>query len=249
MESGADVIIGEGSNRSRMIRRMPNLLKLKREVRFDDFCCAVTHFKGVTYVETHPAFYTKNSGSSIRKIDAKCKQSENIASLERRVVGLTAFKNKLYVMKHDKPSIMHVYSVDGELLCEWNIDDDTNWTINSITTVGDHLIIASKTQACLHVYTFAGVKVYSVPCEFITDTFVSLCGCGGDAVLIANKKTDKIIKLNLATGEIEWTLDEIVDPVGVCLYSSYHSLVTSSNQKDQVKVSIIDTSSGKLTFS
>ena len=74
-----------------------------------------------------------------------------------------------------------------------------------------------------------------------------MCGCGPDAVVIAHKQSNKVFRVKLSTGEVEWTSNAVKQPVGVCQYSDKYILVTTHDTIHQAKVWILDSKSGEQT--
>ena len=111
--------------------------------------------------------------------------------------------------------------------------------------VDDQLLLADNTNGCITIYTLNGEKKRSIPCSLIGSEYNSVCGCGPDAVVIAHRQSNKVFRVKLSTGEVEWTSDDVKEPIGVCQYSDKYILVTTHDYTKQVKVWILDSKSGE----
>ena len=200
----------------------------------------VCHYKGVTYVGLN--------GGKVCKINSiQANSFSEFANFNEIIVGIIAHSDRLYMLKYGTPDVVFVYGLQGQQLLKWDFEIQTSTAANAMAIVGDQLLLADNTNACIAIYTLNGEKQRSIPCSLIGEQYNSLCGCGPDAVVIAHRQSDKIFRVKLSTGEVTWTSDAVEEPVGVCQYGDKYILVTTHDYTEQVKVWILDSKSGEQT--
>ena len=219
---------------------LPTTIQRIREIVVDNGPRTACHYKGVTYVGLN--------GGKVCKIDyQQAASASEFAKLDNSIVGIIAHLDRLYILKLDTPHVVFLFDLHGKQLHKWDLENHTNYTANAMAVVGDQLLLADNSNACIAVYTLNGEKRRSIPCPLMGSGFNSVCGCGPDAVVIADDDSNKIFRVKLSTGEVEWTSDAVNKPIGVCQYSDKYILVTTAANIHQAKVWILNSKSGEQT--
>ena len=217
---------------------LPTTVERIWEVNVDNYPRTVCHCKGVTYIGL-------NEGK-VCKIDyQQSKSASEFVQLNNYIVGIIAHLDRLYILERGSPYAVFVYDLHGKQLHKWNFVYQSDLTANAMAIVGDQLLLADNTNACIAIYSLNGEKQRSIPCPLIRGGYNSVCGCGPDAVVIAHNDSNKVFRVKLSTGEVEWTSDAVRQPIGVCQYSDKYILVTIHDTIQQAKVWILDSKSGE----
>lgn len=162
------------------------------------------------------------------------------------VVGIIAHENKIYVLRHGNPYVISVHDTQGKQLLEFNFEDQNNNNANAFAIVNNHLTIANNKRSCIDIYTLTGTKLHSIPCPLIGKQYVSLCGCGEDDVVVADRSSNKVFRVSLPTGTIQWTSDVVKSPIGVCQHRNQYLLVTTNDSSSTFIAWILDSDTGVL---
>ena len=191
---------------------LPTTIKRIQEVKVDSCPRTVCHYKGVTYVGLN--------GGKVCKIDyQQAASASEFAKLNKEICGIIANLDRLYILMRGRPYVVFVYDVYGTELHKWDFENQRNLAANAMAIVDNQLLLADNSNACITIYSLNGEKQHSIPCSLIGSGYNSLCGCGPDAIVIAHRESNKVFRVKLSTGEVQWTSNSVIEPVGVCQYS------------------------------
>ena len=107
------------------------------------------HYKGVTYVGL--------GGGKVCEIDSiQAKIASEFAKLDASIVGIIAHSDRLYILKRGTPYLVFVFGLQGQQLLKWGFENQSGQAANAMAIVGDQLLLADNTNACITIYTLNG---------------------------------------------------------------------------------------------
>lgn len=240
LSQSGEVLIGRDNTRS---SHHPSTMQVIKRVQLGEACSAVCHHKGYTYVILR----------DIHRVD-RIDQHGNVAigliqltPLDNTAYEITAHENKIFILlrtlgnRFRFTASLKIYDLLGNDLPSFGLR-----SVDALTILGSHLVFADETNQRLSIHALAGTPVQHVKCQLTRQSLLSLCGCGDDAVIIADALGSKVFKIALATGAIEWTVDSVNMPFAPCLYGTDYILVTTSAKDDQTHIWMLDKVTGIL---
>ena len=91
------------------------------------------------------------------------------------------------------------------------------------------------------MYSMTGDRIRHVPCTQLT-IISRVCEAGDDSVIITDLLSDKVDKLSLTTGQIEWTSTDVRYTAAVICYADQYVLVAATISSD---IKVLDITTGK----
>ena len=214
-----DIIIGTDINKivSCPIPTSLQLIKQNEVVNPLTVC----HHRGNTYVGL-------GSGEVV-KIDAD-DNSTPLFACGSTVLAIRAKGNSLFLLQNSIPLTVGVYDLNGNLTTSWNHNDSTNrWFHGArLVLINDQVAVADRLKEQIVIYSESGIIIKQVPCPYISDAIWSvMCEAGQNHIILTNYNQSKVFKLNLTSGEVEWTCTDIPNPEGVVCYGRDYVIVYS----------------------
>ena len=242
----ADEIIINPPNHEQSINKLPSRapptsILLIKKVTVGDYPLAVCQYKGYTYVG---CLY-----GAVDRIDEGGNVTSAFIKLASPVTGIDVYEDRLYTLMRGNPCTVYVHNLAGQQIHCWKHEDGGGFVGQALTVINNELIIADGTNKRFTIYTLTGEHVRDVPCDLITQNYLTICDVGNNSVLVANYDAEpELYRVNLTTGYVEWRSDRVYHPVGVVMRSKDYALVTSFGPSNQVKIWTLNADTGKLYF-
>ena len=242
--SGDEIQLGEHNYKTTSTQTqkwLPTGLRLIREVKTDNSCYTVCHYKGYIYVG--------QVGGAIDRIDQHGRVTKAFIKLDNHVVSLSAHNDRLYTLVYqDKtPSKVSVHNLNnGQLIKFWN-HPFFSYFGQRITQRGNNqLAVGDWPSKQIIIYTLTGDVIRKVPCPPSLTMTQSVCmsSSGDDSVVISDYKAGKVVRMSLKDGSLLWSSDRVTNPGGIVHHPAGYVLVVS-NQVDQTTISVLDEKNGK----
>ncbi|XP_067944012.1 uncharacterized protein [Watersipora subatra] len=90
-----------------------------------------------------------------------------------------------------------------------------------LTVAAGNVVVADPPNKRLTIYSLTGKTLRNVSCPLLSNNEVSICAGHGDDVIIADYKTRKVFRFNIATGNVMWTFTHPDHPQGLVCYGDY----------------------------
>ena len=135
-----------------------------------------------------------------------------------------------------------VYDLSGQLITSWQYPD-SNYSnpCNKLAVIGNQVIVGDASNKRLTVYSLTGDIIRHIPCTQLNYNS-SICEAGDDSVIITDYWRDKVYKLSLTTGQIEWTSTDVRYPAAVVCYADQYVLVAAMYGST---ITVLDINTGK----
>ncbi|XP_067949162.1 uncharacterized protein [Watersipora subatra] len=174
---------------------------------------SVCQHEGVTYVGL-------NNGT-VSRIDNKLKLHNSFISLTGWVESISVHENRLYMLVSGSETLkVCVYDLSGREMTTWD-HPSHDYCCNMLTVAAGKVVVADPLNKRVTVYSLTGKTLHNISCSLLSDNnIVTICAGYGDDVIIADYHTDKIIRLNITTGDIMWTVTH-PNPIGLVCYRDY----------------------------
>ena len=233
-----DVILCDRSQHM-SIRSPPTALQFEREIKVGDNCNAVCHYKGYTYVGL--------DNGAVDRIDDQGNVTSEFIELSNAVISIRAHNDQLFIVMFGKPHKMYSYDLNGSVIRTWEHLDRISYFVfgSKISIIDNQLAVADINNKQITLYTPAGEVIRHIQCAEITaDTYVSMCECDDNSVIISCSEPDKVFKFNLTSGAVEWTNTDVTEPSTVRRYGQ--CVFVSGGFTDQTHISIISSKTGEM---
>ena len=177
VHSTDDVIFCDQSQRMN-IRSPPIGLQLVKEIKVGNYCNTVCHYKGYTYVGLE--------NGAIHRIDDQGNVTSEFIKLAKYVLSIRAHDDQLFILMYDQPYKILVYDLNGSHIRTWDhADRNGSFYGNKISIVQNQLAIPDVTNKRITLYTPAGEVIRHIQCDEISNTYVSMCECDDNSVIIS----------------------------------------------------------------
>ena len=217
-------------------------LRLIREVKTDNQCYTVCHYKGYIYVG--------QVGGAIDRIDQHGRVTKAFIKLDNNVNASAAHNDRLYTLVYQgkNPSKVFVHNLsNGKLIKSWN-HPYFYYQGQRITLIGNNqLAVGDWPSKQIIIYSLTDDVIRKVPCppSLTSTNVVCMSSCGDDSVVISDYKAGKVVRMSLKDGSLLWSSDRVTNPGGIVHHPAGYVLVVS-NQVDNTAISILDEKDGKL---
>ena len=199
LESADDIIINPPNRQPTHHlpnRAPPTSIHLIKQVNVGGKRTAVCQYKGYTYLGC--------SNGAVDRIDEDGNVTESFIKLTNWVTGIIAHEDRLYTLMYGKPYTVYVHDLSGQQLHSWIHEHRGNYTARALAIINNELIIADRTNKRFTIYTLTGEHVRKIPCDLITENYLTICHAADDSILVANvTATPMLYRVNLTTGDVE----------------------------------------------
>jgi len=185
--------------------------------------------------------YVSSSAGLDVVFEQKLLSQKFISSSYLYAASVAAHRDRLYIstINNASNSSVAVYNLLGEKLFDWI----HKGRCNKLVVVGDQIVVADTWNQTLAVYSLTGeaLKQLHVPISHNYETDISICAIDNSSVVISDHKTAKVFKVNISSGEVEWTSEHVANPQGV----AYHrGRVLVADRGARMKISVLDVETG-----
>ena len=198
---------------------------------------AICHYENQIYCSFQ-------SSHKIVRIDQRGNQFEWVLySSDTKVESILAKNDKIFVdvTKNNNPKIF-VYDLSCQLITSWQYPDCSSLSYrNKLAVIGNQVIVGDVSNERLNVYSLTGDIIRHIPCTQLLWRS-SICEAGDDSVIITNWWSDKVYKLSLTTGQIEWTSTDVIYLAAVVCYADQYVLVAILYAST---INVLDINTGK----
>jgi len=211
---------------------LPKQLTFQHTVHVSGDCTSVCSYRGNTYV---------GHVNGVDKIEGDNQCPEKFIAETGRVHSVVVYNERLYTLLCGS---IRIYKLDGELVTRWrhpSIVDDTRY--NKMTFVNDQLVIPDRQNKKLIVYSLTGEIQKRIDCPLLGENHVSICAIDDHSVVVSDCEFSKVFKVNISSGDVEWTSEHVPNPEGVAYYDGG---VFVTNPSPTTRVWILNGKTGML---
>jgi len=185
--------------------------------------------------------YVGSSGGVEVFAENKSLGEKLICPYQTSIYGIAAHRDRLYILIHQNSNVhsVAVYNLTGRQVFQWY----HNGSRSKLVVVGDQIVMADTQNQALSVYSLTAevIKQLHVPISQGYGTTISICAIDNSSVVISNYETAKVFKVNISSGEVEWTSEHVGNPQGV----AYHrGRVLVADRGARMKISVLDVETG-----
>jgi len=169
--------------------------------------------------------------------------SEKLIGLfKTNIYGIAAHKDRLYILtSENSTSTVTVGTLAGTQVLHWT----HKGRCKKLVVVGDQIVVADTQNCTLSVYSLTGEAITQLRVPIYRDhpfgTTISICTIDNSSVVVSDYKTAKVFKVNISSGEIEWTSEHVSNPQGV----AYHrGRVLVADRGAKMRISVLDVETG-----
>ena len=230
-----DIIIGTDINKKTPCPIPTSLQLIKQNEVVNPL--TVCHHRGNTYLGS-------SNGSLVR-----INTDDNVTpfiSCRRIIISIRAKDNRLFVLLNGNPHTVCVYDLNGKIITSWNHTDlnDGYYHGSNLVLRKDQVVKAERKNQQIMIYSDSGNKEKQIPCPNIrANNWSTMCEAGQDHIIFTNYHQSNVFKLNLTSGEVEWTCTEIPRPEGVACYGRDYVIV--HNYTGPERIWILNQKTGK----
>jgi len=163
-----------------------------------------------------------------------------ICPYQTSIYGIAAHRDRLYISIHQNSNyLVAVYNLAGKQVFQWY----HNGNGSKLVVVGDQIVVPDTQNKILTLYSLSGeaIKQLRVPISNNYGIDISICAIDNSSVIISDHKTAKVFKVNISSGEVEWTSEHIANPQGV----AYHrGRVLVADRGARMRISVLDVATG-----
>ena len=218
---------------------LPKALRLIKYVNVSDYVLSACHYQGNTYAGLY--------SGEVDKIDANYQLTRSFLSLAKAVYGVTVYKDRVYTLVYGNPNYtVNVHDLSGQLITSWSHADITNGYHSKFAIVADQLVITDRQNKRLTIYSLTGQIIKHLPCPEFGASYVALCSCGDDSVIVSDYGSARVFRMSITFGAISWASDGVYKPRGAACYGRNWVLVASYNSS---LIRILDVNTGKCHLS
>ena len=200
---------------------VPTSIHAERTICIWEFCNAVCHYKGYTYVG-------KNNGT-IARIDPEGKIENSYISGLANVTTIRAHQDLLYLLYHGSSYKINVYHVDGHHVRSWDHDDRCSFRGNKICIVQNQIIFANQSCRRFDVFSLSGELVKQTGCSKLLATgYFSIAPIGGDSLIVASDQ-GVVFTFNHQSGQVTWTSQNMLQDTAVVALNDDYVLLAGGN--------------------
>ena len=242
--SGDEIQLGEHNYKTTSTQTqkwLPTGLRLIREVKTDNSCYTVCHYKGYIYVG--------QVGGAIDRIDQHGRVTKAFIKLDNNVNASAAHNDRLYTLVYqgENPSKVSVHNLNnGQLIKFWK-HPYFLYHGQRFALIGDNqLAVGDWPSKQIIIYSLTGDVIRKVPCPpslTMTD-WVCMSSCGDDSVVISDRAAGKVVRMSLKDGSLLWSSDRVTNPGGIVHHPAGYILVVN-NGFNYTTVSVLDEDDGK----
>jgi len=211
---------------------LPTQLSLLHTVSVSGWCTSVCSYQGNTYVGLW--------GGRVDIIDEKNQLSREFVGEGNLVHGVAVYKDRLYTLEYGIPYTVTVHDLTGKLITNWTHTNDESG-LSKLAVISDQVVIPDRQNKILTVYSLTGEVIKHIQCPLLSRNWVSMCAVDNLSVVVSDYETSKVFKVNIPSGEFEWTSQDVPYPEGVAYHGGRVFVTKYSNT---TRVWILDVNTG-----
>jgi len=190
-------------------------IELINTVEVSPYCMSVHTYKGVTYAGCR---------GGVDWIDENNKVTKLFISVNgRNVWSISVHNDRIYTLSTD--STVRVHDLEGRSITSWtHVDNKLLW-INQLVIINNQIAIPDKQNKTLVFYSLNGEVVNTLPCPLLTGTLVRLSAADNNSVIISQRDSSVVYKVDTSSGDIIWHCKEVAAPHGVTCFRDEFVLV------------------------
>ena len=213
-------------------------MKLINTINLPSFVHSVAKHNNILYV-----------GLENRKVMCSDRNVNTPALTEFADVGgfvssIEVYNNELYVLSANAKKVV-VYSLDKILKRSWSHNGHSG-NFNKLRVINDQVFVPGRSQKSLAVYDLQGTLIKQINCPSMSNNWKALAVCGDDSVILSDYGANSVSRININSGEVMWTSNNVQQPAGVVCYANSYVLVTKQNSSD-TRIWILDINTGKFS--
>ena len=196
--------------------------------------------------DEHHVYCSLLGSNNMLRIDAQGNKLEWVSySTGTTLESIRIKDNKIFVIlsKNENRKIC-VHGLQGQLIRSWQHADCSVYNLrNKLAVIGNQVIVCNVGNKRLNVYSLTGDIIRYIPCTQLSYDS-SMCEAGDDSVaIITSEHSDRVYKLSLTTGQIEWTSTDMGRSAAVVCYADQYVLVAAINSS---VIIVLDMNTGRV---
>ena len=218
-----------------------NYLELENAVKLAKNCNALAVNNGMVYVGCFEQAFEVDKKLNINQWDQiKLNNGDIIQSIDFKQDAVYvliynsqnggSFRVLSPAIQGKQESREYDYGTGTSALKPSRVHHDGYGYTNKLAIVSDKLIIPCRSNKRLVKYSLSGEIIQHIPLA-LSSNQTSECAFGSDCVIVADYESSKMYKVNICTGEIQWTCEQVASPQGVTSYGKTYVLVWSFGRR------------------
>jgi len=193
----------------------PKSIELINYVSVSPFCWAVHTYKGITYAGCY---------GGVDRIDENNKVTKSFISIKGSdVKSISVHNDQIYTLSSD--STVRVHDLKGKTITSWTHTDNKLKWVNQLAIINNQVSIPDRLNKTLVFYSLNGEVVNTLPCPLLTDTIVCLSAADNNSIIISQRNSSLVYKVDTSTDDIIWQCKEVAKPLGITCYRDKFVLV------------------------
>jgi len=191
---------------------LPKSIELINSAKVSPYCRSVHTYKGITYA---------GCSGGVDRIDENNKVTKSFISI-KDVMSISVHNDRIYTLSSDLT--VRVHDLEGRSTTSWTHTDKSKW-IYQLVIINNQIAIPDRLNKTLVFYSLNGEVVNTLPCPLLTDTSVRLCAADNNSIIISQRYSSLVYKVDTSSGDIIWQCKEVAKPCGVTCYRDEFVLV------------------------
>lgn len=202
---------------------VPKSAYLLKSVDTLSFCQAVCYHNGITYLGTQ--------NKSIDIIDKAYNYSEKFVSdLPGAPCGIAALDHQLFCLSSVQEEsevcslgavVVLVVDTTSKCVSQWDGSAASDQGRPCLTS--NMFLVPNRSEEKITVNSLSGEEVKCIACP----KAVTLCSVEDNSVVATDYHSNKVFRVNIITGQTEWTSSNLWSPEGIATYGKDYVCVVS----------------------
>jgi len=198
---------------------LPKSVELINSVKVSPYCYSVHTYKGVTYARCY---------GGVDRIDGNNKVTKLFISIKGSSVwSVTVHNDSIYTLSSD--STVRGHDLEGTSITSWTHTENFQRQ-SQLALINGQVAIPDRLNRTLVVYSLNGEVVNTLACPLLTDTPVHLSTAENNLIIISQRYSSLVYKVDTSSGDIIWQCKDVPKPGGVTCYRD-EFVVVADNTK------------------
>jgi len=186
----------------------PKSIELINTVEVSPHCWSVHTHKGITYA---------GCSGGVDRIDENNKVTKSFISIKgSNVMSVSVHNDRIYTLSAGLP--VRVHDLEGQTITSWTHTDNKKKWLNQLAVINNQIAIPDRLNKTLVFYSLNGEVVNILPCPLLTDTPVRLCAADNNSIIVSQRYSSLVYKVDTSSGDITWQCKDVAKPSGVTCY-------------------------------
>jgi len=199
---------------------LPKSVELINTVEVSPHCYSIYTYKGVTYA---------GCVGGVDRIDENNKVTKSFISIKGCYVeSISVHNDRIYTFSSN--STVRVHDLKGKPITSWTHTDNKLYRLNKLAIINNQIAIPDRLNKTIVFYSLNGEVVNTLPCPLLTDTLVHLSAADNNSIIISQRDSSLVYKVDTSSGDIIWQCKEVTKPLGVTCYRDEFVLVADGTK-------------------